>query len=143
MDVITGRQEPGKSLPAELVVGGGSGMRRLMQNGSVVQQRGVRGVGDAASDAAAILTQTTQAALPLIVASNPGTYYQVNPVTGQMTLYAQPTGNAQNLALPYTYPGGGGTITTPLGSASLGGINSETMLLVGGLLLAWLMLGRR
>lgn len=58
-NVLTRMQAPGKSLPAELVVGGADGYRRVMRNAEVVQQRGrgrrdwgyrLAGVGDTCYD---------------------------------------------------------------------------------------------
>ena len=84
MDIVTRQQAPGKSLPAELVVGGGYGLRRLMQNGEVMQQRGLRGLGYTAEEWAQMLQSTTAATLPILIAQNPGTLYTTNPQTGQI-----------------------------------------------------------
>ena len=150
MDVITRQQAPGKSLPAELVVGGGYGGRRLMQNGEVVQQRGLRGLGYTAEEWTAMLQATTASTLPLLIAQNPGTLYTTNPQTGQITVYAQPTGSTQNLPVGVINAGGGpaygagGTISTPMGSASVQGVSGTTIALgVAALALVWMMMQQR
>jgi hypothetical protein len=140
MDVMTRRQAPGKSLPAELVVGGKYGLRRLMQNGEVVQQRGMRGLGYTAEEWSQMLSATTAATLPLLIAQNPGTLYTTNPQTGQITVYAQPTGSTQNLAVGVVGGGGGstgasGTVSTPMGTATVSGISGTTIALGGALAL--------
>ncbi len=149
MDVVTRQQAPGKSLPAELVVGGKYGMRRLMQNGEVLQQRGMRGLGYTAEEWAQMLQQTTAATLPLLIAQNPGTLYTTNPTTGQITVYAQPTGSTQNLPVGVVNAGGSvgagasGTISTPVGSASVSGINgTEIALGAVAVLLVYMLMQR-
>ena len=150
MDVVTRSEDPGKSLPAELMVGGRNGLHRLMQNGEVMQHRGLRGLGYTAEEWAAMLQASTAATLPLLIAQNPGTYYSTNPTTGQVTVYAQPTGS--NVTLPVGVMGGGGgvvpggatgTLSTAAGTASVG-ISSTTltMLAMAGLLGFVLMRGR-
>jgi hypothetical protein len=140
MDVITRQQAPGKSLPAELmtVPGRAYGLRRLMQNGEVVQQRGLRGLGYTPEEWSQMLAATTASTLPLLIAQNPGTLYTTNPQTGQITVYAQPTGSNQNLPVGVINAGGGaggagtgaaGTVVTPLGSASVSGVNGTTIAL--------------
>ena len=146
MDVVTRSEDPGKSLPAELMTprGHAYGLRRLMQNGEVMQHRGLRGLGYTAEEWAAMLQASTAATLPLLIAQNPGTYYSTNPQTGQVTVYAQPTGS--NVTLPVGVMGGGGgpgyvpggavgTVSTGVGTASVG-ISSTTlmMLAMAGLL---------
>lgn len=148
MDVVTRQQAPGKSLPAELVVGGGHGGRRLMQNGEVMQHRGMNGLGYTAEEWAQMLQSTTAATLPLLIAQNPGTLYTTNPQTGQITVYAQPTGSTQNLPVGVVNAGGpsagaGGTISTPVGTATVSGINTTTLMLGGvALLLVYMMMQR-
>lgn len=135
MDVMTRSQALGKSLPAELVVGGKSGYSRLMQNGEVLQQRGMRGLGDdtpdAAQQAAQILQATTQSVLPLVVANTPGVYYTQNPVTGQITVSSQPV-----------YTGGYGGMLPP--GTVAGGISGSpvTLLVIAGLAALFLMRNR-
>lgn len=152
MDVIARQQAQGKSLPAELVVGGGLGLRRLMQNGEVMQQRGMGGLGYSAEEWAQMLQSTTAATLPILIAQNPGTLYTTNPQTGQITVYAQPTGSNVNLPVGVIGGGGGpgygagGTISTPLGSATvsgIGGIGGTTIVLGAVALLLAYMLVRR
>ena len=142
MDVMTPSQAPGKSLPSELMYGGASGLRRLLGNNEVVQQRGIRGLGMTAEEWAAVLQSSTQATLPLIIAQNPGSLYTTNPQTGQITVYAQPTGSTQNLPVGVINgPMPGASIQTPVGSATFGGIDTNTLLVVGGLgLLAFMMM---
>lgn len=153
MDVVTRSQAPGKSLPAELVVGGKSGIARLMQNGEVVQQRrgrlqGIGGLGMTAEEWAQILQSTTAATLPILIAQNPGTLYTTNPQTGQITVYAQPTGSSQNLPVGVINAGGpsygaSGTVQTPMGSATFGGITgTEIALGVAGLLVLYMFMQR-
>lgn len=149
MDVVTRQQAPGKSLPAELVVGGRHGGRRLMQNGEVMQQRGMRGLGYTAEEWAQMLQQTTAATLPLLIAQNPGTLYTTNPQTGQITVYAQPSGSNQNLPVGVINAGGGptygasGTVSTPMGTASVSGISGTTIALGAvALLLAYMVMQR-
>ena len=98
-----------------------------------------------------MLQASTAATLPLLIAQNPGTYYSTNPQTGQVTVYAQPTGS--NVTLPVGVMGGGGpgyvpggavgTVSTGAGTASVG-ISSTTlmMLAMAGLLGFVLMRGR-
>lgn len=85
-----------------------------------------------------MLQSTTAATLPILIAQNPGTLYTTNPQTGQITVYAQPTGSTQNLPVGVINAGGGGvgtgagaagTIATPLGSASVSGIDGTTIAL--------------
>lgn len=148
MDVLTRQQAPWKSLPAELVVGGKDGGLRLLRNSEVLQQRGLRGLGYTAEEWAQMLQQTTAATLPLLIAQNPGTLYTTNPTTGQITVYAQPTGSTQNLPVGVINagaptPGAGGTISTPVGTATVSGINSTTLLLGGvALVLAYMLMQR-
>jgi hypothetical protein len=121
-----------------------------MQNGDVMQHRGLKGLGYTAEEWAAMLQSTTAATLPLLIAQNPGTLYTTNPATGQITVYAQPTGSTQNLPVGVINAGGGapgagagGTITTPLGTATFGGLNTTTLLLGGmALLLVYMMMQR-
>lgn len=141
MDVITRQQTPGKSLPAELVVGGGNGLLRLMQNGDMMQHRGwrgVRGVGDdptSAQEAAQILQATEAATLPLVVANTPGVYYTQNPATGQITVSSQPVYGG---VLP-----GGATVTAGGGQVTAG-ISSGTLMMIGLVgLLGFMMMQRR
>ena len=160
MDVVTRSETPGKSLPAELVVGGKYGGRRLMQNADVMQHRRLSGIGDmSASDWAALLQASTAASLPLLIAQNPGTYYTTNPQTGEVTVYAQPTGSNVTLpvgvvgggygggggvGVPGVGPGGaGGVIQTPVGTIS-GGMSGTTlmMLAMAGLVAVMMMRGR-
>jgi len=148
MDVMTVQQTHGKSLPSELRFGGRNGFQRLMGNGEVVQQRGIRGLGMTAEEWAAILKSTSEATLPLIIAQNPGTMYTTDPRTGAITVYAQPTGSMQNLPVGVISGGGGyggsGSIQTPMGSATFGGIDTSTLLLVGVVGLAvFMMMGQR
>lgn len=148
MDVITRQQARGKSLPAELVVGGRDGAARLMQNGEVIQQRGIRGLGYSAEEWAQMLQQTTATTLPILIAQNPGTLYTTNPQTGQITVYAQPTGSTQNLPVGVINAGApsygaGGTISTPVGTATVSGINSTTLLLGGAVLVLLYMMMQR
>jgi hypothetical protein len=146
MDVAVRTQAMGKSLPAELVVGGKSGYRRLMQNSEVLQQRGLRGLGMDADEWAKLIAQTTAATVPLIVSQNPGTYYTTDPRTGQITVYAQPTGSTQNLPVGFPVPGAGygagagGSVQTPVGSATFGGIDTGTIALVALVGLGFFML---
>jgi hypothetical protein len=152
MDVITRSQAPGKSLPAEMVVGGKYGLRRLMQNNEVLQQRGLRGLGYTAEEWASMLQGTTAATLPLLIAQNPGTLYTQNK-DGSITVYAQPTGSTQNLPVGVLAGGGGtgaasgasGSVSTKLGSASFGGIDTTTigLVVVAGLLVYMMMRGQR
>lgn len=150
MDVVTRQQAPGKSLPADLmtVPGRAYGLRRLMQNGEVVQQRGLKGLGYTAEEWAAMLSQTTAATLPLLIAQNPGTLYTTNPATGQITVYAQPTGSTQNLPVGVIGGGGpgygaGGTISTPVGTATVQGVSGTTIALGAAVVvLVWMMMQR-
>ena len=150
MDVVTRQQAPGKSLPAELVVGGGHGGRRLMQNGEVMQHRGMNGLGYTSEEWAQMLQSTTAATLPLLIAQNPGTLYTTNPQTGQITVYAQPSGSTQNLPVGVVnaggpvIPGAGGTVSTPLGTATVSGISGGTIALGAvALLLAYMLMQQR
>jgi len=95
-----------------------------------------------AEEWAAVLQSSTQATLPLIIAQNPGSLYTTNPQTGQITVYAQPTGSTQNLPVGVINgPMPGASIQTPVGSATFGGIDTNTLLVVGGLgLLAFMMM---
>lgn len=141
MDVITRQQTPGKSLPAELVVGGRDGLRRLMQNGDVMQHRGMRGIGDdsSAQQAAQILQATEAATLPLVVANTPGVYYTQNPTTGQITVSSQPMYGVGAGVLPV----GGASVTAGQGQVTAG-ISAGTlmMLAMAGLLGFMMMRGR-
>lgn len=146
MDVITRQQTPGKSLPAELVVGGGNGLLRLMQNGDMMQHRGwrgVRGVGDdptSAQEAAQILQATEAATLPLVVANTPGVYYTQNPATGQITVSSQPVYGG---VLPGGVLPGGATVTAGGGQVTAG-ISSGTLMMIGLVgLLGFMMMQRR
>ncbi len=134
-----------RSLPAEFHTarGGSFGMRRLWGN-----QGGMNGmgVGDlTAQDLANLIQQGASATLPLVVASNPGTYLQTNPNTGQVTVYAQPTGNTQNYMGGGMYAGGvgvPGVLGTP--TATLGGsVGVGTMLLVAAVGIVALMAMKR
>lgn len=169
MNIGVKSQAMGKSLPAELVAGGRNGLRRLLQNGEVVQQRGMRGIGDSCYDSATpgmeylcdysdpgvvvqpsgsfdwtglanVITVASTNMAKILAASNPGTMYR-DP-QGNL-IYSQPTGNTQNLPV-----GGGGpvgTVNTPIGSASFAGISSNTIMMIGmmGLVAVVLMSGRR
>ena len=142
MNVATAMDSGIRSLPAEFAVehGRGFGQRRLWHN-----QAGMHGLGLTAAEIADMISQTNAAMLPLIVAQNPGVMYTTNPQTGQITVYAQPTGNTQNLAVGaggggYGYPGA--TVTTPIGSASAT-FGGGTMLMIAAVgLLAIMMLKR-
>lgn len=168
MNIGVRTQTPGKSLPAELVVGGRNGYGRLLQNGEVVQQRGLRGIGESCYDSATpgeeylcgqgdVIVQPTTSSFDwaglanvvaagstsmakILAASNPGTMYR-DP-QGNL-IYSQPTGSTQNLPV-----GGGGpvgTINTPLGSASFAGLSTNTILMVAmvGLVAVMFMSQRR
>jgi len=149
MDVMTPSQAPGKSLPSELMYGGASGLRRLIGNNEVVQQRGVRGLGLTADEWAQIVQTATAETIPLIIAQNPGTLYTTDPTTGQITVYAQPTGSTVNLPVGVISGGGGGStaqgasgaVATNLGSASFSGVNATTigLVVVAGLLVYMMM----
>ena len=153
MDVVTRSEDPGKSLPAELMTprGYAYGLRRLMQNGEVMQHRGLRGLGYTAEEWAAMLQATTASTLPLLIAQNPGTLYTQNK-DGSITVYAQPTGSTQNLPVGVIAGGGGGgtaqgasgSVATKLGSASFGGVDATTVgLVVVAGLLVFMMMQRR
>lgn len=121
MDVITRRETPGKSLPAELVVGGGHGLRRIWQNSDVMQHGGL---GDDASETAAIIAQSANSMIPILAATTPGVYYTQSP-TGQITVSSQQ---------PVQYPVGtilpnGATVTAGGGVVSAG-ISSGTLMMV-------------
>lgn len=71
------------------------------------------------------ISQISQATLPLVISQTPGVVYQ-RQANGQILVYAQPTGNTQNLPVSASgaaaYPfGTNAALTTPLGSASFGG----------------------
>ena len=131
------------------VPGRAYGLRRLMQNGEKVQQRGLRGLGYTAEEWAQMLQATTASTLPLLIAQNPGTLYTTNPQTGQITVYAQPTGSNVNLPVGVIGGGGagygaGGTISTPVGSATVQGVSGTTIALgVAALALVWMMMQQR
>lgn len=80
------------------------------------------------------IANITKGVIPLVVSQTPGAIYQQAP-NGQIMVYAQPTGSTQNLPVGMlqsgAYPGSAyGTLSSPLGSASLSG-NMMPLLLLG------------
>lgn len=109
------------------------------QSGLTIQQTAPAGSNPSAPAGMEWLTvadKLNNSLLKILVASKPGTYMQQLP--NGMVLYSQQPG-ATNL--PGLVPGGssGGSVTTPLGSASFSG---AVPLLIGGLVLLMVM-GKR
>jgi hypothetical protein len=90
---------------------------------------GIHGLGMTAQEIADMIKASSAAALPLIVAQNPGTILRQNP-DGSMTVYSQPTGTQANLPVSFVDAnfgaggqwgaGGWSNIQTPIGSANFG-----------------------
>lgn len=96
---------------------------------------------------AGVINVASTSMAKILAASNPGTYYK-DPQGN--VIYAQPTGQP-NLPGVYgasgPYAGGGaqGSITSPIGSASFGGLSSSTVMMIAvvGLLAVMVMSGGR
>lgn len=92
-----------------------------------------------------VITVGSTSLARILAASNPGTYYK-DPQGN--VIYSQPTGNTQNLPGVYGNVGGGagatGTFTTPIGSGTIAGISSNTLMMVAVVgLVAVMVMGRR
>lgn len=87
------------------------------------------------------INASSTAMAKILAASNPGTYYK-DPQGN--VIYSQPTGNTQNLPGVYGNTGGGsmGTFTTPLGSGTVSGFNTGTLMMVAVVGLAFMMMSR-
>lgn len=160
MNIGVKSQGRGKSLPAELVVGGYNGGRRLMRNGQVVQQgrgEGLRGIGDSCYDSATpgmeylcdyantggVVVQGTDpgfdwTGLTNVITAASTNMAKILAASNPGTMYRDPQGNliySQPTGNTQNLPVGGGgpvgTINTPLGNASFAGISSNTIMMVG------------
>lgn len=142
MNVGTAVDSGVRSLPAEFRTARTKdfGGRRLWQSQAGMHGAGVGEIGDAAQDIAAAIQAASQATLPLLVATNPGTSLQYNPQTGQMNLVSQAAG----------YPVGGQYAQYPVGNPTgqpqaelSGSIGTGTLLLIAAVGLGALFLMKR
>lgn len=86
-----------------------------------------------------IITVSSTSLAKILAASNPGTYYK-DP---SGVIYSQPTGSTATLPVGGGY-GTSGSVQTTYGSATFGGLNLNTLLIVGVLGFALVMVaGRR
>jgi len=73
-----------------------------------------------------IIQAGTAGLVPIIAATSSGVLYKVDPKTGAMTVYSQPSGSNVNLPIG----GSIGTFTGPFGSANVSGFSGSTLALL-------------